>query len=997
MHLLRLLTLLSFLVFPLSVQATTWHVNDGTGNDANTCAQAESSGTPKKTVEACYVCADADGDGAGDTCIVHGDGVGVIYAEEFRGADAVPGGTSWAAPFTMSVPSGEIIIFKLGAGAGSHIFSLGDASEKFIQFLGAPGEYNLIIDGDSKAHPGQCVKLHTLADDFRFFDGECRFMANSGFQVSATARRMHLKNVKIHDNGTTTGSHGVYFKGAENTIENSDVYNNSGYGVHIFSNDVTADDNIVDSNRLFDNINKAGVLAAGKRNLITNNQIWDNFEGIRATGGGGRDNEFYNNTIYSNTTDGADIRQSGNILKNNILFANGTQINNTGIGTVIENNIGSTLPTNLGNIDPLLNNPGADDFGLQAGSPAIDAGQTIAVVTVDFEGDLRPQGSFYDIGADERIQGGGDTQNPTTTITTPANNATVSGASVSYTADASDNVAVTSVDFRVDGNVISTDTTSPYTATWDTTPEDDGPHTLTTVAHDAVGRTGTSPAIAVTVDNLGSETKRFGENSTDDFTGVTEDASINAGVDVDNNFGTGSSILVKWASNSTGDFDNTGLLEFDISGLPNDAVVSNAFIELWVNTAANGNASTVYLYEASQAWTEAGATWNKYDGTTNWNTGGARGSGVDIVGTAGSATGSLATITFTGGEVAGIKKTFTGLGSHVNSKVASDVVSFVIHQASLDNANAFFRSSEHSTDGQRPKLTVVFTTAGGDVVKPVVTIDAPTEGATVSGATVAFDATCNDDVAVAGVQFKVDGVNEGAEDTGSPYEVVWDSEGVNDGNTILTAVCRDTSQNLATSSDRNVTVNNITDTSVFTSLHHRFREWARSVSTNTFADWLAAEDTNVGAKAGGSFAVVNLIGCTVDDCSLTGFQHYFNVDGGGYNPVTASCVTDELCYIDDNSLAQDSESIMAARLTNPHSCFTSGQVVGKAVDFPAIDLPQNCSTELQGMFDLKTSVAIGTVICILPREEGGTDITHDQTACLTVTPAQGSSAAGAGN
>jgi hypothetical protein len=38
---------------------------------------------------------------------------------------------------------------------------------------------------------------------------------------------------------------------------------------------------------------------------------------------------------------------------------------------------------------------------VQAGSPAIDTGVTLAVVTTDIEGTSRPQGSSYDIGAYE--------------------------------------------------------------------------------------------------------------------------------------------------------------------------------------------------------------------------------------------------------------------------------------------------------------------------------------------------------------------------------------------------------------------------------------------------------------------------------------------------------------------------------------------------------------------------------------------------------------------
>ena len=38
-------------------------------------------------------------------------------------------------------------------------------------------------------------------------------------------------------------------------------------------------------------------------------------------------------------------------------------------------------------------------------------------------------------------------------------------------------------------------------------------------------------------------------------------------------------------------------------------------------------------------------------------------------------------------------------------------------------------------------------------------------------------ATATDNIGVAGVQFRVDGVNVGAEDLTAPYELAWDTRG----------------------------------------------------------------------------------------------------------------------------------------------------------------------------------------------------------------------------
>jgi hypothetical protein len=95
---------------------------------------------------------------------------------------------------------------------------------------------------------------------------------------------------------------------------------------------------------------------------------------------------------------------------------------------------------------------------------------------------------------------------------------------------------------------------------------------------------------------------------------------------------------------------------------------------------------------------------------------------------------------------------------------------------------------------------------GGDVNAPSVSITSPAGGSTVSG-TVGLSASASDDVGVAGVQFRVDGVNVGVEVTSSPYAYSWDSTSAANGSHVLSAVARDAAGNVGSSSV-SVTVSN---------------------------------------------------------------------------------------------------------------------------------------------------------------------------------------------
>ncbi|MHB8493569.1 MAG: S8 family serine peptidase [Casimicrobiaceae bacterium] len=90
-----------------------------------------------------------------------------------------------------------------------------------------------------------------------------------------------------------------------------------------------------------------------------------------------------------------------------------------------------------------------------------------------------------------------DTTPPTVSIASPTGG-TVSGV-VSVSVNASDNVGVTKVNLLVNGALLASDSTSPYTFSWDSSSLAGSSATLTAVAYDAAGNSATSAAATVTV------------------------------------------------------------------------------------------------------------------------------------------------------------------------------------------------------------------------------------------------------------------------------------------------------------------------------------------------------------------------------------------------------------------------------------------------------------------------------------------------------------------
>lgn len=100
---------------------------------------------------------------------------------------------------------------------------------------------------------------------------------------------------------------------------------------------------------------------------------------------------------------------------------------------------------------------------------------------------------------------------PMVSLTNPADNSSVSG-TVTLTANASDDIGVTSVEFSVDGLLLGVDTdgSDGWSFAWETTSATEGAHSVSAIATDSIGQTGTD-SISVIVDNQTDPTLHVGD------------------------------------------------------------------------------------------------------------------------------------------------------------------------------------------------------------------------------------------------------------------------------------------------------------------------------------------------------------------------------------------------------------------------------------------------------------------------------------------------------
>lgn len=460
--------------------------------------------------------------------------------------------------------------------------------------------------------------------------------------------------------------------------------------------------------------------------------------------------------------------------------------------------------------------------------------------------------------------GGGvpDTTPPTVSITSPAAGSTVSG-SITVAASASDDVGISKVEFRVDGQLQATALASPYQWSWNTSTSGNGGHSLTATAHDAAGNATTSNPVSVTVSNESSGTGVDVSGWTLTQTDAAYQFVLPTGTVIPAG---GYAVIARSA-------DQTSFETFWGRTLGADVV--------FVNSA--GKMPVINGSETYQLTNSAGAV---VEGPTiAMGASGAQSiQRIDLCGAAGSASSWQVVSSGSGtpgsGAPAGCNGSVrilefsdaTGTGNYIYEFVelyndaaaapsdttapvvsvttpadgailrgqtpvsiaASDdvgvssvevlidgVVAVTLTSAPWDwswdttgATNGAHQLSARATDaaGNSQTSAIHSVTVDNDVTPPAVSITSPVAGATVEGVVI-VTADATDAVGVSAVELWIDGSLHGS-DSAAPYEWSWDTRAMSNGTHVLEARAKDAAGNVGVSAGVSVNVSNVTGTDI---------------------------------------------------------------------------------------------------------------------------------------------------------------------------------------
>jgi acid phosphatase type 7 len=279
---------------------------------------------------------------------------------------------------------------------------------------------------------------------------------------------------------------------------------------------------------------------------------------------------------------------------------------------------------------------------------------------------------------------------PTVSITSPASGASFTlPATVNIAATAADTGgSVTRVDFYAGSTLLGGDTTSPYAFSWTNPPV--GAHSLTAVAQDNQGATGTSAPVPITVNGAGGAVTVSFQNGTNGYSGMV-DASLRSD-GATSNYGSTTTLL------ADGSPDYAAVMKWNLTSIPTNKIVTQVRMTFYVTDTSS---DSYELYALKRAFEESQTTWQRASTAVAWQTAGANGSNdretTALGAIAGSSSGTR-TITLNAAGVAKVQ-------SWVSNPAGN--FGFVLLDYAMSNG-LDVTSSEGSTTSRRPVLSVTY-------------------------------------------------------------------------------------------------------------------------------------------------------------------------------------------------------------------------------------------------------------------------------------------------
>jgi hypothetical protein len=390
MALLLVVTMLC--LFNSAALAATRYVQKTGSSDSNPCTQAAPCQTIGRGIDTMA---------SGDTLEI-GGGTYNECIEDF-GEHAVPGGQSWSLPTTIKNKPGETVWLKRTTPCAGGLIEM-----DFREYIVIDG-INVDAIQPNGVDPWT-FGIGTAAAHIRFQNLE---IMHAGANAKLNGRFNEIINVDTHHAGvpfcpSEVGCHGIYWSGTDGLIHNVVSHDNNCIGITMTSETGGVVNNTTQYSTVYNN--GCSGIVSHPNNRVIGNVVYNNALGIHVS----HNVLVYNNTVYNNNASEVGIwpNGGGSQLKNNISLGHRWDILNqeTGDNSYAANicaqvNAPDTIGCTRGSTaSALFVNAGAADFHLRSGSPAIDAGVTLALVTQDRDGVPRPQppGGAYDIGAYER-------------------------------------------------------------------------------------------------------------------------------------------------------------------------------------------------------------------------------------------------------------------------------------------------------------------------------------------------------------------------------------------------------------------------------------------------------------------------------------------------------------------------------------------------------------------------------------------------------------------